>query len=157
MGVCIDPHANHGLSTARVMNSYFTLRLRLSGDPYIAIILIAPETDRVAFIFRIETLVTSAIFFTFHCFTSILPVATKYIRLWVILVYKARGCLYTPIYRPLHVYRKKLSTHHTHIQPHAPPVWGVWLCMSMGCAHTWAVHMDRALYGGIYTSPCLIY
>ena len=127
-------------------NPFFTLGI---SQRFLKRILIAPETDTVARIFRIETLVTSAIFFTFHCFTSILPVATKYIRLWVILVYKARGCLYTPIYRPLHVYRKKLSTHHTHIQPHAPPVWGGRLAVNSGRAQLFFRNMERAIYRGI--------
>ena len=38
-------------------------------------------------------------------FPPILPLATKYIKVGVDLVYKARGCLYTALYHPVAFYR----------------------------------------------------
>ena len=40
------------------------------------------------------------------CFSSILNMFWKYIRLWVRLVYKGRGCLYTPFQLPLTFFNK---------------------------------------------------
>ena len=38
-------------------------------------------------------------------FPPILPLATKYIKVGVDLVYKARGCLYSALYHPVAFYR----------------------------------------------------
>jgi len=49
-------------------------------------------------------LLESFLIVLFSCFSSILHTVSKYIKVWVVLVYKGRGALYTHLYLPLTVF-----------------------------------------------------
>ena len=61
--------------------------------------------------------------FLFPCFSSILHMVSKYISLWVILVYKARGGIYTPILLPL-TFFEIYAPYMMLIHSHPPHQWG---------------------------------
>jgi len=53
-----------------------------------------------------------------HCFSSILTVARKYIKLSLKIIYKARGSIYSALWIPLALFEQKTQKMHA--------LFGIW-------------------------------